>query len=220
MPVGCMEAGSCVTQEYRCPPPPRGWAAWAKGQLFTPLSLETGIRHQPQPRCTQRPWEHGAASHRPGDARRQTDRRKGRQAGRQPPPPPPRGARGRERRGPASGEPAGRPLEGRGRGPGRERGGTGRRRERPNRHGGGAGRTQGLAEGRRDAQAGTPRWESGSGSSASPAEAAHPGPQHGRGGGAGGGRRRRGPPLAPPPGQRPWPRARCWFRVVRQQQHG
>ncbi|KAM5216465.1 kinesin-like protein KIF19 isoform 2-T2 [Hipposideros larvatus] len=106
--------------------------------------------------------------------------------------------------------------EGRGRGVrAASRGARGRRPEQPNARGG-AWRTQGRTEGRRDAQAGRGR-ESHAGSGAPLEEAADSRPQHGRGGRAGGGRRR-GRPLAPPPARSPLPRARRWFRVVRQQQ--
>lgn len=112
-------------------------------------------------------------------------------------------------------QPAGRPLEDSGRRAlGTSPGARGGAQELPNGRGG-AGRTQGLSEGREGRTGGQPPGKRrrlgrlpGGGGQLSPAAREGRGRRRGR--------RRRGPPLAPPPGQRPWPRARCWFRVVRQ----
>lgn len=164
-------------------------------------------RPQSQPRCTQRPWKHRlpAAALETWESERQADRRQTHVAR----------AGGKAAVLPAA-RPAGRPPEGSGRGSGaRARRRGQRRRELPNRRTprcgpdagprrGPEGHTGRHSPGKRRGLGRLP----GGGGRLSPAARA------GRGRGRRG--RRRGTPLAPPPGQRPWPRARCWFRVVRQ----
>lgn len=122
---------------------------WRQG-LDTPETPATATMHAAPMETRgsrQPPWRHQETDRQTG---RQADRQTERQAGS-------RRARGRERGCPASGVPQGAPWRAAGEGP-RARG----RGEAP----------QGRAEGRRDARAGA-RWESGSGSSACPPEAAN-----------------------------------------------